>query len=244
MTTKTSERRDGPRIDLRLRVRYAALDVEGEAEASDVSPKGLRLESEAPVEVGSELKLVVDAGDEEALEATGRVTWCRPRESPTGKTMYDLGVAFDTEWLAQKRGPLGTALARIFAMNSYEPARSYERTPVALKASTASAPPIELEIADMSLGGMQLRARGGLGDKVTSGNAVIVELELGGKTHSIDGKVAWVAGSADDREGGGPRVGDSFGVQFLDVSEGDEALVNEVRLGRVQPERITVFVQA
>lgn len=243
--TKTSERRDGPRIDLRLRVRYSVDTLEGEAEASDVSPKGLRLESEAPVEVGSDLKLIVDAGDDETLEATGRVTWCRPRESPTGKTLFDLGVAFDSEWLAQKRGPLGTALARIFAMNSYEPARGYERTPVALKASTASAPPIELEIADMSLGGMQLRAKTGLGDKVRTGNAVIVELELDGKTHSIDGRVAWVAGGVEEGEGApGPRVGDSFGVQFLDMSDGDESLLNDVRLGRLEPERITVFLQA
>ena len=46
--TENSERRDGPRIDLRLRVRYAAESLAGEAEASDLSPSGLRFESEAP----------------------------------------------------------------------------------------------------------------------------------------------------------------------------------------------------
>lgn len=243
--TKTQERRDGPRIDLRLRVRYSveALSLEGEAEASDVSPKGLRLESDQPVEQGSELKLVIDAGEEEALEATGRVTWCRGRESPTGKTVYDVGVAFESQWLAQKRGPLGTALARIFAMNRYEPARSYERTPVSLRAEAASATAIDLEIADLSLGGMQLCASQGLGGRVREGSAVIVELEHEGKTHSIDGRVAWVAGSDGEDAPGGPRVGESFGVQFLETQAADEALLNDLRLGKTTPARITVFLQ-
>lgn len=240
--SNSSERRDGPRIDLRLRVRYAVASFVGEAEASDVSPKGLRLESEASVEVGSNLKLVIDAGDEESLEAQGRVTWCKARESPLGKPMYDLGVAFDSEWLAQERGPLGNALARIFAMNSYEPARSFERTKISLSAATASAPPLPLEIADMSLGGMRLRAPGGLGDRVRSGSAVVVELELGDKAHSIDGSVAWVTGGGGDAAG--PRLGDSFGVQFSDLSGEDEALLNDVRLGRLSPERIVLFLQA
>src|SRR5262245_46830508 len=137
--TKASERRDGPRIDLRLRVRFEAGGVSGEAEASDVSPKGLRLESDNPVAKGTELKLSVDAGsDVEELQAVGHVTWCRERPSPTGKTVYDLGVAFESDWLAKDRGPLGSALARIFAMNSYEPARNFERTPVSLKASSTA----------------------------------------------------------------------------------------------------------
>ena len=111
-----AERRDGPRIDLRLRVRYRVGETGetlGEAEASDVSPKGLRLESEKPVEKGTLLHLQVDAGEVEELECMGQVTWCRPRVSPTGKTMYDLGVAFESDWLARDRGPLGSILRLI-----------------------------------------------------------------------------------------------------------------------------------
>lgn len=240
--SKSSERRDGPRIDLRLRVRWAADAgaITGEAEASDVSPRGLRLESDHEVKAGSDLTIVIDAGDEESLEALGTVTWCKSRPSPTGKTIYDLGVQFETDWLAQKRGPLGTALARIFAMNSVEPARGFERTPVSLRAGAAGYEAGGLEIADMSLGGMQLRAPEGISEKMKMGGAVIVEIEVEGKTHSVDGKVVWVAG----QEGGQHRLGDAFGVQFVDMDANEQAIVDRVRLGKSAPERITVFLQS
>lgn len=240
--SKSSERRDGPRIDLRLRVRWAADAgaITGEAEASDVSPRGLRLESDNEVEAGSDLTIVIDAGDEESLEALGKVTWCKPRPTPLGKTVYDLGVAFESDWLAQKRGPLGTALARIFAMNSVEPARSFERTPVSLRAAAAGYEAGGLEIADLSIGGMQLRAPEGLSEKMKMGGAVIVEVEVEGKTHSFDGQVVWVAG----QEGGHHRLGDAFGVQFIDMSETERTVLDRVRLGKSTPERITVFLQS
>ena len=68
------------RIDLRLRVRWSATtptgDVSGEAEASDVSPKGLRLESEHDVASGTPLHLVVDVGgDTDELIAELRRHW-------------------------------------------------------------------------------------------------------------------------------------------------------------------------
>ena len=233
--TKASERRDGPRIDLRLRAQYSAPGAEGVAEASDVSPRGLRLESENPVDSGSELNLKMDTGDEEEqIEATGHVTWCRPRKSPTGRQLYDIGVHFSTEWLAQDRGPLGNALARIFAMNQYEPARNFERTKVSLDASTSSS--IALEVSDISLGGTQLRAdKGQLDGLVSNGTVVIVELEADGDVHSIDGKVVWVDSHAELKE--------SFGVQFDEVAESEQDFLEGVRKGDVTPARITVFLQ-
>lgn len=243
--TKASERRDGPRIDLRLRVRYEAGDVGGEAEASDVSPKGLRLESDKPVEKGTALKLHVDAGEVEELEAVGYVTWCRPRPSPTGKTLYDLGVAFESDWLAKDRGPLGSALARIFAMNSYEPARNYERTPVSLQAASVS-PALELEIGNLSIGGMQIRSKGPLGDHMRAGLGVRVEIEAEGSTRTLPGKVAWVAGNRSDAPpSSGPRVSDSFGVEFAtNIGADDRALLERIRTGQVDPTRITVALDA
>lgn len=231
---KSSERRDGPRIDLRLRVRYASGGKIGEAEASDVSPRGCRLESNLPVEAGTTLELTIDAGDDEELTTQGHVTWCRDRVSPSGKTLYDIGIAFSSEWLAQKRGPLGSALARIFAMNSYEPARNYDRTPVSLMAATSSAPPLALEIVDLSAGGMQLRGRSGVGELKT-GAAVIVEITADGTTQSIDGKVVWLDGMGDD--------GAAFGVQFGDASASDQELLESVQQGRVIPDKVTVFLQ-
>lgn len=239
----SSERRDGPRIDLRLRVRYAADagSVTGEGEASDVSPRGLRIESDTPVEAGSEMTMVVDAGGEENLEAVGRVNWCKERKTPTGKTIYDIGLSFETNWLGQQRGPLGTALARIFAMNSFEPARNFERTPVSLRASAAGEEQEGLEIADLSLGGMMLRCTSGLGERVKDGGAVIVEIELDGKTLSVDGTVVWIAGGGSDDDVA--RIADAFGVQFADIAKEDEELIDRIRLGKSAPDRITVFLQ-
>lgn len=240
-------RRDGPRIDLRLRVRYSAADAAsdsgGEAEASDVSPKGLRLESDKPVDVGSELKLHVDAGEEEEMQAVGFVTWCKPHTTPTGKTVYDVGVRFESDWLSRDRGPLGSALARIFAMNNFEPARNYERTPVSLRASaTDAAGAMDLLVGNLSVGGMQLRATQDLGERVKTGGAVVVEVELGGKVHKMDGRVAWTAaGRANPSEG--PRVADSFGVEFKQLPDDDRALLEAIRVGSVEPSRITVLLR-
>lgn len=240
--TKASERRDGPRIDLRLRVRYEAGGAAGEAEASDVSPKGLRLESEHPVEKGTALKLHVDAGEVEELEAVGYVTWCRQHTTPTGKTVYDLGVSFESDWLARDRGPLGSALARIFAMNSYEPARNFERTPVALKAASAS-PQMELEVTDISIGGMRLRSKGGaLSEHVKSGVAVQVEIDADG-TRTLAGRVAWVAGGGG-AVGGGPRLSEGFGIELSETSQDDKALLERIRTGQTEPRSITVTLQS
>lgn len=239
--TKSTERRDGPRIDLRLRVRYNAGDAAGEAEASDVSPKGLRLESDKPVATGTELKLHVDAGEAEELEAIGYVTWCRPHTSPTGKQVYDVGVRFESDWLARDRGPLGSALARIFAMNSYEPARNFERTPVSLKA-TSAAPAMELEVADLSVGGMRLRAKGAvLAEDVRTGVAVKVEIEAK-QLITLAGRVAWVAGPRGEAEG--PRVQPAFGIEFSNLSADDRSLIESVRTGQIEPKRITITLES
>lgn len=241
---KSSERRDGPRIDLRLRVRYEAAGVTGAAEASDISPRGLRLESEIPVEKGTRLTLQVDGGDAgeaEELAATGLVTWCRPHTSPTGKTLYDLGVSFESDWLARDRTQLGVALARIFAMNSYEPARNFERTAVSLVASVTS-PAVQLHVGNLSVGGMQLRSQTPLGAPLTAGAKLGVQVEVGGVTHVLAGKVAWVAGA---REAAPAATGpDAFGVEFGDLTEADRRVLDAVRTGAAVPERITVTLES
>jgi hypothetical protein len=231
--TKASERRDGPRIDLRLRVRFSWDELSGEAEASDLSPRGMRFETPMEVPAGSNLDMTMDAGDEEELKANGRVTWCRLRKSHSGKDMYDVGIALEEDWLAQDRGPLGTALARIFAMNESEPARSFERTKVSLKASTSSEPPLPLEIVDVSLGGMQLKCPP---SAVYDGTAVIVEIQMGDKTSSLDGRVVWIAGDSF-------KEVTNFGVQFSEDSENEKDLLEDIRKGAVQPDAISVFLQ-
>lgn len=245
MTTssgKASERRDGPRIDLRLRVRWSAQTsggpVAGEAEASDVSPKGLRLESEHHVDQGAALALVVDVGgDEDELVAAGSVMWCRPRTSPTGKQLYDVGVAFESDWLAKDRGPLGQALARIFAMNSYEPARSFERTPIAIAVDGAGplGKDATLSMVNLSVGGMQLQCTGVVVDVVRAGMAVTVAVDAEGRSLALGGKVAWVAAASE---------GDSrFGVELAGVSGPDKEVLERIRNGQSEPTRVAVTLR-
>jgi PilZ domain len=236
-----NERRDGPRLDLRLRVRYSGTAsggaIDGEAEASDVSPKGLRLESEHAVVAGSDLQLVVDIGtDAEELVVTGNVTWCRERPSPTGKPMYDVGVRFESDWLSRDRGPLGLALARIFAMNSYEPAREEIRTHTQLM---ASAGPVDLTIGNVSIGGMQLKAATTLPDGVKTGRSTVVVIHMDADTHTLQGRIAWVAGQGD-RLASSPRIDDSFGIEFGDVKSDDRALLERIRTGQVVPTTVTI----
>jgi hypothetical protein len=238
-----SDRRDGPRIDLRLRVRWSAKnetgEVTGEAEASDVSPKGLRLESKHQVEVGSPLHLIVDiGGDTEELVAEGKVMWCRSRPSPTGRLYYDIGVAFERDWLAQDRGPFGRALARIFAMNAYEPARTFARTQLALAVDGAEFGG-SLSLVNMSLGGVQLKSSSPLAEQVRAAMQVRVVVEAGGQQVTLNGKVAWVAASSPGAGGE-----DRFGIEFFGPGEGDRSLLEQVCTGRAEPSRIAVSLSA
>jgi hypothetical protein len=239
-----NERRDGPRLDLRLRVRYSGFAsgsaIDGEAEASDVSPKGLRLESEHPVQVGSDLDLVVDVGaDAEELVATGMVMWCRERPSPTGKLMYDVGVKFESDWLSRDRGPLGLALARIFAMNAYEPAREELRTVTQLVASTDA---MDLSVGNLSVGGMQLKASSELPASVKADRVVRVVIQADGREHVLMGRVAWVAGQGS-RLASSPRMDDAFGVEFAEVAAPDRGLLERIRTGATVPHTIQIHLQ-
>lgn len=244
MTTtpqKASERRDGPRIDLRLRVRWSAQTssgvVSGEAEASDVSPKGLRLESEHKVDNGASLDLIVDVGgDADELTALGKVMWCRERESPTGRQLYDVGVAFESDWLAKDRGPLGQALARIFAMNSYEPARSFERTQIS--GNVVGAGPLAggvLSMVNLSVGGLQLRSTGSVADVVRAGMDVAIDIEAEGRTRAYNGRVAWVAAS---------EAGDRFGIELVGLSVDDTAALERLRSGQAEPQHVALVLRA
>jgi len=242
-SSKASERRDGPRIDLRLRVRWSALSsggtVTGEAEASDVSPKGLRLESDHKVDMGSALSLNVDVGGDVDVElvAAGQVMWCRERHSPTGKIINDVGVAFESDWLAKDRGPLGSALARIFAMNSYEPARSFERTPIALVVDGGGCldSAVKLSMVNLSVGGMQLMLTGGGSDVVRAAGTVAVDVDADGRTLALLGKIAWVAAG---------ETSTRFGVELSGTSAADKEVLERVRNGQSEPTRVLVTLRA
>lgn len=237
---KASERRDGPRIDLRLRVRWsaqtAAGPVAGEAEASDVSPKGLRLESEYKLDDDATLALKIDiGGDEDELLAAGSVMWCRPRTSPTGKQLWDVGVAFESDWLAKDRGPLAKALARIFAMNSYEPARSAERTPLAIALGPLGSD-AALAMVNISVGGMQMMCTGVVADGVRAGMVVGVVVQTDTKTLTLAGKIAWVAAL--------PEGNSRFGVELTNVAAPDKEELEQICRGQIEPKSVSVSLRS
>ncbi|MCP4501424.1 MAG: PilZ domain-containing protein [Deltaproteobacteria bacterium] len=238
MSAAENERRDGSRIDLRLMVHYDAgdeviesrLDKTGSAEASDLSARGLRLESEKEVPVGVRLKMKLSDGDEESISTTGRVTWCTARKSPTGKTIYDTGVHFVAEWLKNEQGHLATALSKLFSMGEHAVERSSERVKVSINASL-NGEAERLTIADLSSGGMfacffeELEATRGITLKVT--------FELDESTFVVDGRIAWTADISGDQPGG-------FGVQFLETSQEEQENLQKIRDGDLSAKTVSV----
>ena len=235
-----SERRDGPRIDLRLRVRYSVVEgtadgtylpLSGEAEASDVSPKGLRLEGEIGVPVGATVALILEDGGDEKIETEGLVTWCSSRPSPTGRTMFDTGIHFEGEWLSNERGPLATALVKVWSMNSYEVARASERTKVSLTADNGRGDATAFEVADLSAGGMHVRPNATPDPLRTKGRDLVSRFDdPEGNTHVVNGRIVWIA---DEISGG-------FGVQFLDASDAAVAFLEDVRKGHSRPKNVSI----
>lgn len=234
----SDERRGGPRLDLRLRARIVDDEAFPEAEATDISPGGARLESRAPLDAGSVIHLSMDAGDGEPVEATATVAWCRPRKGMSLRKLYDIGVSFDSEWLSQKRGKLGRALGRIFSFSEFEPARAYERVLVTLRADTVDGADQPLTVVDLSEGGMQLRSDENLGPRVHTGAAVLVEIPAGDTTYSVEGDIVWVA----QPEGADRTLYASFGVRFTEPGEDEKRVLREIMNGELMPTGISVFL--
>jgi c-di-GMP-binding flagellar brake protein YcgR len=111
-------------------------------------------------------------------------------------------------------------------MNSYEPARSFERTQVSLSASGASAG--TLTIVNLSAGGMQVRSSGSLGEALRAGASVTVTIAVEGNAHAMQARVAWVAAGQEGQ-------GDRFGVELVNASDVDRALLEKIRMGQAEP---------
>lgn len=231
MSSKSSERRDGGRLDLQLRVRYAVQGgvLTGEGEATDVSPHGARIECKEPLTEGQRLQFTLDAGDGQGVTGSGEVTWCRPRALPSGRTVYDAGVRFDREWLRGDRGPLARALGRFFSRTEHEPARDFTRVQTSLVGTGRLNPPTPLTVTDLSEGGLRVSVEGtSLPGGVKVGQHVRVVF---GGAQRVDATVAWVA---DSPAGGPARAHAQFGVAFRgeDTSARDAVRVILAGLGR------------
>ncbi|HEY1098298.1 MAG TPA: PilZ domain-containing protein, partial [Myxococcota bacterium] len=139
-----------------------------------------------------------------------------------------------SDWLTKDRGPLGQALARIFSMSSYEPARSYERTVVqAIVAGSGALAGGDLTMVNLSVGGMQLQSTANIAD-LRTGMDVGIELDAEGAARHYTARVAWVA-SGD--------AGDRFGLELVGLTDGDKALLERLRAGQSDPARVSLVLK-
>jgi len=234
----SDERRGGPRLDLRLRVKFLSEEGMPEAEATDISPGGARLESRVAIEPDTEVQMALDAGDGETVVANGKVAWCRTRKGVSLRKLYDVGIRFDSEWLAERRGKLGRALGRIFSFSEFEPARAYDRVLVTLRAESVDGEDLRLTVVDVSEGGMQLRSDGSLGPHIFIGAPIIVEIPMDGDTITIDGEIVWVA----EQEEGKAALYASFGVQFAEPGIRELEVLRGIKEGDMTPTNISLFL--
>ena len=234
----SDERRGGPRLDLRLRVKFLSEDGMPEAEATDISPGGARLESRVAIEPGSIVSMALDAGDGETVVASGEVCWCRPRKGVSLRKLYDVGIRFESEWLAERRGKLGRALGRIFSFSEHEPARAFDRVLVTLRAENLAGESMQLTVVDVSEGGMQLRSDGELGEHIFIGAPAIVEIPHGDDSISIDGEIVWVA----EQEQSKAALYSSFGVRFADPGVDELEVLRAIKEGDHIPDSISLFL--
>ncbi len=108
--------------------------------------------------------------------------------------------------------------------------------------ASSTAPKLELEIANLSAGGMQVRAKAPIDDALRTGMGVKVEIEIADGSRLLQGKVAWVAGQ---RPGEGPRVPDSFGIEFdAALPARDRELLEQIRQGHTEPKSIVITLES
>ncbi|MBI5493883.1 MAG: PilZ domain-containing protein [Deltaproteobacteria bacterium] len=240
-----SERRDGARLDLQLRVRFesSAGGPEGEGEATDVSPRGARLECRSELKEGTRLTFTLDAGDGRGVKGHASVSWCRPRHTPGGKTVYDVGVRFDDDWLKGERGPLGRALGRFFAATESEPARDFTRVRTSLQAEGKGPDrTVPLTVVDLSEGGLRVTADGPtLPGGIQVGRTVRVTFGQGGRT-KVDARVAWVAESQGKQGGVNAQFGVAFARSDAAARDAVMAIVATLRNRDETPPSITLEV--
>ncbi len=231
-------RNDMPRIDMQLRVRYNTPESSGEGIATDISPRGLRLVSDAELQEGQSCDIIIDSGDAEdgELSNQAQVTWCRSRLSPSGQSKYDIGLHLNGTWFQNKRGRLANALAHIFALNKVEPARQYERTKVSFEAENKNNPTEILHIADLSVGGMKIEAPQAFSTKPERGQQVVVLFVVDDNSYSLDGHIAWTK----QKDPMIPDSVDALGICFTDAGRTETELLEMMARGECEPTHLQI----
>ena len=120
-------------------------------------------------------------------------------------------------------------------MNSYEPARTWERTKVQASVVGAGPLPGDLTMVDLSAGGMQLRTSVSFPEAVRAGAAVEVTLQSGAESRTLKGRVAWLASS---------DAGERLGVEFVGLVAADTAWIDGARTGQLEPGSVSVVLAA
>jgi len=248
MRTPDHQRRLHPRIDLSLEVLYALTQAElvkggKHAELFDLSPTGLRIEMEDEVEISSSLYIKIIGADDEEFDTQAEVLWARPRQSHSGRKVFDVGLRFEKNLLAQHRGPLANALAHLLAIQEVEPARGYDRIEIEYKAESLEHPGLVLQLRDISPGGMRFTAEGRIGEQVVTGQRMAVFIHCGDEETLVPATVAWVAGQSELGAASGQVIKDSFGVDFLNISDEVSVTIENIIENRSQPDRIVMTFQ-
>jgi c-di-GMP-binding flagellar brake protein YcgR len=242
------QRRLHPRIDLSLEVLYAKDQAELEqggkhAELFDLSPTGLRIEIEHDVAIQSTLYIRIIGSDDEEFDTLAEVLWARPRQAPSGRKVYDVGLRFEKNLLAQHRGPLATALAHLLAIQEVEPARGYDRIDIEFQAESLDHPALAFQLRDISPGGMRFTAEGQIGNLIQKGQRMALFIHLDGKEILVPATIAWVAGQIDLGNATDSSLKDSFGIDFLTISDEAALTIENIMENKAQPSRLVLTFQ-
>lgn len=248
MRTPDHQRRLHPRIDLSLEVLYAIDEAQlnqggKHAELFDLSPTGLRIEIEDEVAIQSNLFIRIMGADDEEFDTRAEVLWARPRQIPSGRKVYDVGLRFEKNLLAQHRGPLANALAHLLAIQEVEPARGYDRIEIEFRAESVEHPSLALELRDISPGGMRFTAQGQIGNSIQSGQRMAIFIHLDGKEILVPATVAWVAGHSELGQSSETTIKDSFGIDFLTISDEAALTIENIMENKAQPSRLVLTFQ-
>jgi c-di-GMP-binding flagellar brake protein YcgR len=138
---------------------------------------------------------------------------------------------------------LANALAHLLAIQDVEPARNFARIDVSFKAESLDSPDLALRLADISPGGMRFVVEGQMSSRLEMGSRLAVFIHREAQEIMILAKVAWMAGKNELGSVASSQIQDSFGIDFLALSDDAAEVVESIMESRFQPERMVLAFQ-